>query len=159
MSAGVAAAAGKAQTICSSAATQPASWVWLKRMPAPLSDVVLLPWCIPTLALRWLGNARPASLLRILAQIMLEQQSSHQRMLSKESEPGALQINIFSPPRSAKATLSQEGCLKYACHSCARHRHSSWRYSGMLSPELLHENCLLYRVNSLHFSTGSIKGI
>lgn len=136
------AAVGKAQTICSAAGTQPTSWVWSKWMPAQPSGVVLLPWCIPTLARQQLGDARSASLLRIVAQIVQEQQSSHHRMLS-EFEPGVLQINIFSLPHSAKATLSQEGCLKYACHSCTRHRHSLQRYSCMFSPELLHANWLL----------------
>ena len=121
LSAGVVAAVGKAQTICSAAGTQPVSWVWLKWMPAQPSGMVCLPWCIPTLAWWRLGDARPASLLCIVTQIVQEQQSSHHGMLSKESEPGALQISIFSPPRAAKAVLSQEGCMKYACHSCARH--------------------------------------
>lgn len=128
-------------------------------MPAQPTGMVLIPWCIPTLAQQRLGDARPALLLRIVAQIMREQQSSHHRMLSKESEPGALQINIFSPLRSANAALSQEGCMKCACHRCARHRHSSWRCSCTLTPELLDENWLLERVNSLSFSTGSKKGI
>lgn len=105
LSAGVVAAAGKAQTTCSAAGTQPASWVWSKWMPAQPSGTVLLPWCIPTLARQRLGDARPASLLRIVAQIVQEQQSSHHGMLSKESEPGALQINIFSPPCYLKGAV------------------------------------------------------
>lgn len=121
LSAGVAAAVGKAQTIRSAAGTQPVSCVWSKWVPAQPS-IVVLPWYIPTLAWQWLGDASPASLLCIVAQIVQEQQSSHHGMLSKESKPGVLQINIFSLPCSAKAGLSQEGCMKCTCHSCARHQ-------------------------------------
>lgn len=90
LSAGVVAAAGKGQAICSAAGTQPVSWVWWEWVPAQPSGTVLLPWCIPTLARRRLGDARPASLLRIVTQIAQERPSSQHGMLSKESEPGAL---------------------------------------------------------------------
>ena len=73
LSADVVAAAGKAQTIRSAVGTKPATCVWSKWMPAQLSGVALLPWCLPTLAWQQLGDARPASLLRIVAQIVQEQ--------------------------------------------------------------------------------------
>lgn len=59
LSAGSAAAAGKAQTIRGAVGTQPVSLVWLEEMAAQLSGRLLLSHGIPTLTWSWLGDASP----------------------------------------------------------------------------------------------------
>lgn len=59
LSAGAAAAAGKAQTERGAVGTQPASLGWLQGMPAQPSSRILLSHCIPTLAWWWLGDESP----------------------------------------------------------------------------------------------------